>query len=101
MNINDKHNQLFTDYKRLLEIGSCYDETGGFLPDEVLPMILEKPSKKMACGILLGYIRHWFDAGVEAIDVGRNGHKAVKVSVFIGDYPWLYEIADRYNIEIK
>lgn len=101
MNIHDKHKQLFKDYKKLLEIGFCCDETGGFLPDEHLPIMLETPTKRLACGILLDYIEHWFSVGVEAVDVGRIGDKGVRVGVFIDDYPWLYEIADRYSIEIK
>ena len=101
LDVNDEHKQLLADYKALIKIGHCYDETGGFLPDESLPMLLEKPTKRMACSILLAYIEHWFNTGVEAVDVGRKGDKSVRVKLFINDYPWLYEIADRYDIEIK
>jgi len=100
MTINERHKQLLADYKAVIKIGAAYDETGGWLPDEQLPMLMEKPTKKMACTILLSYLEYWFNSGIEANDRGGHNDKQMNISEFIDEEPHLFEIAERYNLTI-
>ena len=47
MNINERHRALLADYNYLKSIGTMYDETGGWLPDEQIVVSLKCPQRKL------------------------------------------------------
>ena len=58
------------------------------------------PTKKVICGIMLSWITHWFNVGVQD-DRGFSSNHCIKASSLAVEYPELIELADRWMIDIK
>ncbi len=88
------YKQAFEDHAYLWNIGPAYDMTGGYVDQEDLEELLQKPTKATAKKCLCNQIDYWFQVGPD-IDSNSNTSQTRKKELLETDSK-VSEIAERY-----
>jgi len=65
------HDVVYSDHRYLWAIGPAFDMTGGYVDQEDLARLLQKPTKSTAVECLVRQIGYWFQTGPDVSEKSR------------------------------
>jgi hypothetical protein len=87
------YDQARADHEYLWSIGPAYDMTGGYVDQDDLVKLLEKPTKATARSCYCSQISYWFEVGPD----GETNSLTSNLEGIPWDDPMVQEIAERHG----